>query len=234
MKKILLIILIFGLVQWWLKDPTVSARTNDVTFGYIAKYSGNSTRNDKLPMLVALHGNGDTAKNFYNTALDQINVPVRIVLLKGPIPYSRGSAWPWSAADFTKFGTAVSGAIELLTVRYPTARKPILLGFSGGAMMAYYQAVKHGNRYSYIFPVSGGLSNKLLGNESSRPGAKVHAFHGRNDSVVSIYKGKNAVNILRAKGIDVRFTEFDGGHHGIFLDMKPKITQAIEQELKGR
>lgn len=139
MKKILLIILVFGLVQWWLKDPTVSARTNDVTFGYIVKYSGNGTRNDKLPMLVALHGNGDTAKNFYNTALDQLHTPARIVLLKGPISRGRGSAWPWSIADLTRYGKAVSEAIDLLTVRYPTERKPILLGFSGGAMMAYYQ-----------------------------------------------------------------------------------------------
>lgn len=56
MKKLLLIVvLVLALTQWWFKDPTVSVPTSDVSFGYIVKYSGNSSRNDNLPMLVALH-----------------------------------------------------------------------------------------------------------------------------------------------------------------------------------
>lgn len=191
MKKIiLLIILVLGLAQWWFKDPTIDVPTNDVSFGYIVKYSGNSGRSDLLPMLVALHGNGDKAKNFYNTALDQLNVPARIILLKGPLSYGGGGAWPWTAADFNKYGKAISEAIELLVHKYPTKGKPILLGFSTGGMMAYYQAVKHGDVYSYIFPVSGQLSKELLGDESSSPGAEVFAFHGKNDNVISISGGK--------------------------------------------
>ncbi len=232
MKKLLLIVvLVLALAQWWFKDPTISVPTSDVSFGYIVKYSGNSSRNDNLPMLVALHGNGDTAKNFYNTALDQLNVPARIVLLKGPLSYGSGSAWPWTAAGFRQYGDAVSEAIELLTLDYPTAGKPILLGFSSGGMMAYYQAVKHGDSYSYIFPVSGQLSNELLGDESSKPGAEVYAFHGRNDNVISITGGKNAVSILQAKGVNVKLTEFNGNHHGIFTVMKSKITRVIEQKI---
>ena len=231
MKKIILIIFVLGFAQWWFKDPTISVPTNDVSFSYIVEYSGNSRRTDYLPMLVALHGNGDTAKNFYNSALDQLNVPARIILLKGPISHGSGSAWPWSASDFALYGKAVNEAIELLAQKYPTVRKPILLGFSGGGMMAYYQAAKYGNSYSYIFPVSGQLSNEHLGDATFRPGAKVIAFHGKNDSVISISGGKNAVNILQVKGVNVMFSEFDGGHHGIFTDMKSKITQAIEQKI---
>ena len=179
-------------------------------------------------MLVALHGNGDTTKNFYNTALDQLNYSARIVLLEGPIPLGRGSAWPWSAADFAQYGKAINEAIALLAIKYPAIQKPILLGFSGGGMMAYYQAIKHGDSYSYIFPVSGQLSNNLLGDQSFRQGAEVLAFHGKTDSVVS--GGRKAVDILQENGIKV---EFNGGHHGIFTDMKSAITQAIEQKLQN-
>jgi hypothetical protein len=97
MKKILSIILLLILAVWWFKDPTISVPDSDVSFGYIVKYSGSGGRGDHLPMLVALHGNGDTAKHFYNTALDLLNVPARIVLIKGPMP---GNAWPWTAAEF--------------------------------------------------------------------------------------------------------------------------------------
>jgi len=230
MKKTLVIILLLILAYWWFKDPTISVPDSDVSFGYIVKYSGNGGRSDNLPMLVALHGNGDTAENFYNTALDQLNVPARIVLIKGPIS---GNAWPWTAAEFAQYGKPLSEAIESLALKYPTLGKPILLGFSGGGTMAYYQAAKHGNKYSYIFPVSGQLSKGLLGDGSYEPGAEVFAFHSTGDSIISISGGKNAVNILQENGVSVELTEFAGGHLGIFNNMKAEITQVVEQKLES-
>lgn len=40
-----------------------------------------------------------------------------------------------------------------------------------------------------------------------------------------------AANLLRENNIYVNFTEFDGGHLGIFTNMKSEITQAVEQKL---
>jgi phospholipase/carboxylesterase len=233
MNKILLIVVVLGVAQWWFKDPTISVPSNDVSFGYVVKVVGSRSNNAMLPMLVALHGNGDTADNFYDSALDQLSVPVRIILLKGPIPRGRGSSWPWSAADFEYYGKAVSEAVELLALKYPTAGKPILLGFSGGGMMAYYQSVNHGNQYAYIFPISGQLSYEQLGEGESMIDANVHAFHGKSDTVVSVSGGRKAVSILQEQGVDVDFTEFDGGHHGIFTNMKSQITLAVEEQIGG-
>ena len=231
MKKFVTIFIILLLAQWWFTDPTVSVPTNDVTFNYIVKYTDMSNKNEPLPMLVALHGNGDTAGNFYDTALDKLNVPVRVILIEGPIPRGNGNAWPRTSEDFIQYGKSVNEAIELLTLKYPTIKKPILLGFSGGAIMAYYQAVKHGYSYSYILPISGKLSIDLLGDDSSNPGADVHAFHGTTDKVLSINGGRNAVKILKSKGINVSFTEFDGGHLGVFKSMKSDITNSIEKTI---
>jgi len=182
-------------------------------------------------MLVALHGNGDTPENFYATAMDELNVPARIILFKGPMPYGRGSAWPWSASDFGQYGNALIEATEMLAVKYPTTGKPVLLGFSGGGAMAYYQAIIHGNKYSHIFPVSGQLSRQQLGSEVSDPGAQVTAYHGTSDTVVSSGGGKAAVKLLKAEGVSARLTEFKGGHHGVFTNMKRRITQAVEEQL---
>ena len=232
MKKIALVVLVLCFALWWFKDPTISVPTNDIRFGYLVKYSTDGSRNDHLPMLVALHGNGDTAKHFYNTALDELHTRARIVLLKGPLRQGLGRAWPGSPAGVEHYGKAVHEAIDLLAYKYPTVGKPILLGFSGGGMMAYYQAVKYGNSYSSIFPVSGRLSKEFLGDQSGRRGARVFAFHGKNDSVISISGGKNAAKLLRRNGVNVKFAEFDGGHQGIFSNMKSRITQVIEQELE--
>ena len=233
MKKLILVVLVFALASWWLKDSTISVPTNDVSFDYIIKHSGTGSSNDSLPMLIALHGSGDKAKHFYDTTLDQMTVPARIVLIQGPLSYGGGNAWPWTPADFSHYGKPLSEASELLAQKYPTVGKPILMGFSSGAMMAYYQAAKYGDRYSYIFPVSGQLTDAMLGDGDLSPGAQVFAFHGKSDAVVPFSGGKNAVKILQANGANVKFTAFAGGHHGIFMDMKTEITQAIEQKIES-
>ncbi|VAX28411.1 hypothetical protein MNBD_NITROSPIRAE01-586 [hydrothermal vent metagenome] len=232
MKKILPLILVLVFAQWWFTDPSIRVSSHEIRFKYVVKYSGNASRADDLPMLVALHGNGDTADNFYETALDQLKVPARIILFQGPIPYGRGNAWPWSPDDFSQYGKAFTEAVDALALKYPTLGRPILFGFSGGGMMAYYQALKHGDRYAYIFPVSGRLSKNLLGDEAIRIGAEVIAFHGMSDSVVSINGGKEAVALLRKSGTDVIFSEFKGGHLEIFTTMKSTITEAIEEKIK--
>ncbi len=231
--KILLIIAILALVQWWFRDPLVHIPDSDISFSYLVKYSAEGNGRRVLPMLVALHGNGDTASHFYETALDRITAPARIILLEGPVPYGRGRAWPWTRADFTKYGNAVNRAIEILEQKYPTIGKPVLLGFSGGAMMAYYQAVRHGDSYSYIFPVSGQLDRDWLGEETTRPGAEVLAYHGRNDNLIPVSGGRNAIHLLQAKGIRASLAEFDGGHLGVFTNMKMDISRAVEEKIRA-
>lgn len=224
--------IVIGLAQWWRKYSTISVPSNGISFSYIVKYSGGSDRSDYLPMLIALHGDGDTAQNLYETALDEINVRARIILVEGPISHECGRVWPYSVAQFEEYGKAFSEAVDLLAIKYPTISKPILLGFSGGGGTAYYQAVKHGNCYSYIFPISSLLAKEKLGDSSSNPSAKVYAYHGKSDDVIPFSEGKKTVNLLKKKKVNVSFTEFEGGHHGVFTDMKSPLTQAIEEKLK--
>lgn len=232
MKKGLILLLVgLAAAQWWFKNPTIGVASNDVRFTYMVKYTGAAGKNDTLPMLIALHGNADTPKNFFSSALDEFSEPIRIILIQGPIARGRGSAWPWTAEDFEHYGKAFSEAVEALVLKYPTRGQPNLLGFSGGGVMAYYQAIKHGDQYAFIFPVSGGLSYEKLGDGLLSRGAKVFAFHGNSDSVIPISGAKTAIEILRKNGIYADLQEFKGGHHGIFTNMKTAITRAVEQKL---
>ncbi len=231
MKKLILFLLLVGVAKWWLTDPTIDTYTDDISFSYVVKYAGNADSSDELPMLVALHGNGDKPGHFYETAMDQFQIPSRIILLEGPISFAGGKAWPWTASDLSKYGKAISEAVDGLSVKYPTRKKPILLGYSGGGTMAYYQALKHGNSYSYIYPISGKLNKDLLENDTANPGAPVFAYHGKSDSVVSVNGGRNAKKLLRKYGVTIKYKEFDGGHHGLFTDMKSEITHTIEKKM---
>jgi predicted esterase len=50
----------------------------------------------------------------------------------------------------------------ILLERFPTEGKPIVLGFSSGAILAYYMAAYHGEDFSYVFPLSGRLPGEIL------------------------------------------------------------------------
>jgi len=232
MKNNLLHFIDSRLTQWRFKESTVSVPSNDTSFSYIVKYSGKlSSHLDCLPMLIALHGDGDTVDNFYETALDIINVPARIILIKGPIMHECGRVWPFSIAQFEEYGKAFTEAVDMLAIMYPTISKPMLLGFSGGGGMAYYQAIKHGDSYSYIFSISSLLAKEKLGSTSSEPGAKVYAYHGKSDEVIAFSEGKKTFKLLKRKKVNICFTGFEGGHHGLFAEMKSEITLALEKKL---
>ncbi len=234
MKKLIALIVVVVVLKWWFTDPTIEVATSTlgaepVSMGYLVKYPAGAGGSDLLPLLIVLHGNGDTAENFYNTALDLLSTPTRVVLLKAPIPYGRGSSWPGDAKGFKHYGEAVKLAVEAIELKFPTSGKPILFGFSGGGMMAYYQALKYGDLYAAIVAVSGMMSTDLLSNEQFQTGAPVYAYHGKSDSVVSIGGGKTAVELLKQQNIAVEFIQFDGDHLGVFTNMKPQINKKIDQ-----
>jgi len=220
-----------SIAKWFSKYSKVSVPANNLSFSYIVKYPVKKSRSEYLPMLVVLHGDGDTVDNFYETALNEFNIAVRIILIKGPIKHECGDVWPFSADQYARYGQALSQVVDTLAMKYATVNKPILFGFSGGGAMAYYQALKHGNSYSYIFPVSGLLYPEQLGDVSTQINAKVFAYHGKSDAVVSFSDGKNAYKLLKKNKVNINFIAFDGGHHAIFDQMKSEITAKVQQKL---
>jgi len=125
----------------WFGNPTVNAPGADISFEYLVRFSGEAEKNDTLPLLVALHGNGDTPQNFFETALDLLDDPARVVLFKAPIAMGmNGGAWPLDEDGVRRYGDALAAAIEVLAKTYPTIGDPVVFGFSGGGGLAYYLA----------------------------------------------------------------------------------------------
>jgi len=52
-------------IGWWMTEPAVKAPGASVSFKYIVEYAGDADGGARLPMLIALHGNGDTPENFF-------------------------------------------------------------------------------------------------------------------------------------------------------------------------
>jgi predicted esterase len=224
MKKLFAALCVLVLFYWWNKAPEISVLHGSKSFSYLVKYPASARS-------VALHGNGDTAENFYSTGLSNFSVPARIILLKAPISYAGGKSWPMNGEELTEYGKAVAEAIHLLSEEYPTEGKPALLGFSGGAVMAYYQSLFFGDSYSVIFPVSGKLPAETSGEMSAAASsAPVYAFHGKQDQVIPFRAGQKAVELLEEEGRTVEFVEFEGDHLGFFTNMNSQILGVLAEK----
>ncbi|HDO25070.1 MAG TPA: hypothetical protein ENG95_00315, partial [Nitrospirae bacterium] len=229
MKKLIalfIITLTIGMVIWWRSPATVQGPLSEQEFEYIVRTSGNADPSEALPMIIALHGHGDTPDNFFNTLLKGFDHPARFIMIKGPVDYPgvdmSGSAWPTEAGELSECGNAVADAVSVLLERYPTEGLPILLGFSSGAYMSYYIAAFHANKFSHIFPLSGRLLKDLMSTEivSYENGARIIAFHGNSDQIVGLNQGKAAVRNLRQRGLTAELVTFNGGHLEVFYSAK--------------
>ena len=235
MPKLVLIVLLALAYFWWSGDKaTVKVPDSDISFDYIVRYSGDASKSDELPMVVALHGNGDTAGNFYKTALNEIEADARIIIFKAPIPMGTGGAWPMEAGELDRYAEALTDAVDIVYEEYPTFGDPLVVGFSGGGVMSYYLAAAFPDSYSYIFPVSGMLKKDSLDGLSTEGSKTVEvlAFHGKNDRVVKISGGRRATELLRERGIKIDFQEFEGNHHGLFTNMKEEISDLISEKIR--
>ena len=113
MKKLIALVLLITAIVWWFKNPSIEATVAKVSFEYIVKYTGDADTSAPLPMLIVLHGNGDTPAHFFDTALDLISTPARIILIKAPINMGFGSAWPMHNPELQHDADAIVEVIPL-------------------------------------------------------------------------------------------------------------------------
>lgn len=231
-KKLILMAtgLIFFVV-WFIGRPhSIDSERTGQTLFYHVKTIGHG---DNLPLVIALHGSGDTPDNFFDTLFAKIPIDAKIFLFRGPLTHGGGYGWPKSGPDARLWGDTLADAVDTLTATYPSQQKPVLVGFSTGGFMAYYQAAAHPDKYSFIIPVSGGLAQSMLEdplpeNEST----PIIAFHGKDDDIVSFSQGKSAVGFLESIGRNVRLIPLSNGHLSVFIQGHDQFVSTLKQAVE--
>jgi phospholipase/carboxylesterase len=202
---------------------------------YLEIVTGGAAAGAELPLIVALHGRGDTAEGFAPLFRD-LPARARVVILRPPHVWDGGQAWfvgAWAhpdkrraiAAELLAHADRVVATAEAVRAARPTRGRPVVMGFSQGGMLAWAIAVSHPRAFSAVFPVAGFLFPEMLDGRRVDAAAMppIVAFHGDADPVVSIDEDRMGVRLLAQRGVNADLRVTPGLGH--------TIAPALRQEL---
>ncbi|TFG54855.1 MAG: hypothetical protein E4H35_06750 [Candidatus Aminicenantes bacterium] len=183
----------------------------------------------KPPLLVVLHGRGDTAANMagmWNGLMDPKPI---LAVLEAPYPMlltgDKGSVLGWSWDPLSpdeklweqavpKTAMYIINTILALRKKYETG-EVFLLGHSQGVSYAYRVALQKPDLVKGVIAMAGYLDPERLPQKwFSRASGKVSVFigHGRKDAQVDPEDSRKAKAYLSERGFAVILDEFEGGH----------------------
>lgn len=217
---------------------TVSDQPAPTPLEYVELVTAGAASDAQLPLVVAVHGLGDTPESFIELYAD-LSVPARVVAPRAPEPYGRGSSWfpieiPYRddadlGAGIAAAADRVAALLDHLAARLPVSGTPMITGFSQGGMVSFAVAVRHPEAIGFALPVAGALPAAVAAptGDAPRPLPRIRALHGDADDMVPVGAARDTVSRLEQLGFDVQLREFAGVGHRITPAMRGEINRLI-------
>lgn len=210
---------------------------------YFEVVIGGAKIDDRLPMVVAIHGLGDQPQHFAGLLAD-LDTPVRLVFPRALDPYE-GGGYSWFplrartpdvdklAEGMTRATHALAGAVRQLVAERPTKGRPVLTGFSQGGMLTFALATSHPSLFSAAFPVGGWLPPPLwpIATDDPRDYPPIVALHGDTDKAVALGPTQAAVTELARLGFRAELHVYPDVGHAIPPGMRQELHELIRREL---
>jgi phospholipase/carboxylesterase len=209
----------------------------DAGTSFVEITTGGARADERLPLIIALHGLGDEPAHFVHY-FDGLRVRARVAAARGLEPWHGGYAWftpivprdPNERAPAMRHAAGViAPAIAAFARARPTCGLPVVVGFSQGAVIAFALVTQERAVVAAAFPISGMLPSALW--PPARPIGgllpAIQAFHGDADRVVPIPLDRATVAHLRDVGFHAQLHEYAGVGHTI----APGMSADFEAEL---
>ena len=187
---------------------------------------------ERWPLLVILHGRGDTAEHFRD-AWRNFPIKLQLSLPLAPIPFDHGRQWfdwPPATTDDALAASVLAAEAKLwpAIVGLAQGRRLFVAGFSQGALVAYAMAIRHPDDILCAFPIAGRLPAAVL-----TPGTRIApivAIHGTRDDVIPIDAARRSIAILGLAGATAELLELpDVGH-----TIAPAVYDTLVREVRAR
>ncbi len=214
-----------------------STETDGKSHDYYTYVPSSYNPSTETPLIISLHGAGDTAKNFINLwEADAEKGGFMVLVPEASAAYGPGYTWDLTDTDLI---VGTTGDIERC---YNTdLHRHILHGFSAGGLIGYILGLSQADSYSGLAIASSDLFTaevywgELHGKKTALsflPSAwliPVSIFHGSQDMNFPINEtGIPSRNVLADAGHTVYWHEFNGGH-----ETSPADALQMWNDLKG-
>lgn len=203
---------------------------------FVERVLGGAKQDDELPLVVAVHGLGDSPEAFLEL-FDALPIRARVVAPRAPDPYAVGSSW-FPIDDRTRAATVLLARAKLLAQlleRLQTTRRtrglPILTGFSQGGMLSFAVAAYHPERIGAALPIAGALHDSLPAYRKAPPSLRVIALHGKQDQRIAYDWGERTVERLRKVGTNVTLEGFERVGHTISPAMHERFQLHLSEQI---
>lgn len=192
-------------------------------------------------IVVALHGMGEDEGFMARRLAPLRDRGVSLLLPRAPHPIEIRRAeeirigYGWyhydgNADRFIESMSRAAGYLLTLIARIAGGDRVFLVGFSQGAYLAYYVALRHAERFSGVCGIGGRAKHEAFGEylEHARHVRVLH-LHGEDDAAVSPDACRASIEALGAAGLDAEFRLVAGGH-----TVSPEMARAIAEFVEGR
>lgn len=221
-------------------------RATEASLAYEEIVTGGAEATDELPMLVAIHGLGDSPKNF-SSLFTGLPIKARCIFPRGPLPFRDGFSWfpirvgaGGPALDeggeaMARSADAVARLAERIANEKRTRGKPVVMGFSQGGLLSFAVAARHPEKITAAFPVAGWLPPSLRPGRAPAPAARppVVALHGAADSLVPLALARDAVAALDEAGFDAELKSHEGVGHAVSPAMRAELVALVGAALSA-
>lgn len=210
-------------------SPHIFKNAKSETLPYRLFVPQNYDRKKKYPLVVYLHGGGgvgdDNLKqisggngsliDFFTQANTQTRYPAFVVA-----PQSSGDGWmerPLVSRNPTRQLKLVVELIdELRRTHSIDARRVYVAGQSLGGFGTFALVAEFPKLFAAGVPLCGGADESKASSIIKTP---LWVFHGENDQAVPVDLSRRIVAAMKKAGGDVKYTEYAGAEHNIWLNV---------------
>jgi len=197
----------------------------------------------ELPMIVVLHGRAGHPEPPRHTYLD-LDVPVRVVMPRGPLRHGDGYAWmPVSAhhGDSDALSRPLRARVgELATAmlewrhRHPTRGLPIVTGFSQGGIVTAALSLAHPESMSRAFVMAGWIPTSMEPTiyDPYATHVPMHALHGADDNIIGAARTREQLIRMRALGFPVLYESIPHTRHEQSPEMVNRLRELVRAALR--
>lgn len=183
-----------------------------------------------LPLLLYLHGGGESGQDL--GLLKTRGLP-RLLEQGKTLPFIVLAPQNPNPEQFFP-EEAILALLEEVMTTYPVdAKRVYLTGFSRGGFAAWRMALQRPDLFAALVPVAAG---GLVFYAFRAVEVPVWAFHGALDETISLVRGAEMVDALRAAGGSVKLTVFPEADHAQTLELtyqQPDLYAWLLKQVKG-